>query len=322
MFEISRRDLIVSAAVTAATLGLNGRLAFIGVANAQEAKEQSFQRFRLGSIEITAIYDGIWEKPQDPGFIKNATVDQTKEALAAAGLPTNFVPIPFTPYFVKAGEQVVLVDTGTGGQIGGPKAGMFMKNLAAAGLHPEEIKTVLITYFHPDHIFGLMTKGPEDKPLFPNAVIHVPDYEYTYWTDPAVIGKLPEGLQPLAKRIQEMFPLLKSRVSRFAGDKEVVPGFRPIDAPGHTPGHTAFHVSADADQLILLADTTNIPALFVKHPGWHVAFDMDPVKAEASRRRLLDRVVTDKTMVAGYHFPFPAVGTISKDGSGYAFTLA
>ncbi len=81
-------------------------------------------------------------------------------------------------------------------------------------------------------------------------------------------------------------------------------------------------MSAGADQLILLADTTNIPALFVEHPGWHVAFDMDPLRAEASRRRLLDRVVADKTMVAGYHFPFPSVGTIGKDGSGYAFSLA
>ncbi len=322
MFEISRRDLIVSAAVTAATLGLNGRMAFIGVANAQQSTEQNFQRFRLGSIEVTAVYDGIWEKPHDPAFIQNATVEQTKAELAAAGLPTNFVPIPFTPYLVKADKEIVLVDSGTGGQIGGPKAGAFMKNLAAAGIRAEEIKTILITHFHPDHIFGLMTKGPEDKPLFPNAVIHVPDFEYRYWMDPAVIGKLPEERRPLAKRIQEMFPLLKKQVSRFAGNEDVVPGFRPIDAPGHTPGHTAFHVSAGADQLILLADTTNIPALFVKHPGWHVVFDQDPILAEASRRRLLDRVVTDKAMVAGYHFPFPAVGTIGKDGSGYAFTLA
>jgi len=41
--------------------------------------------------------------------------------------------------------------------------------------------------------------------------------------------------------------------------------------------------------------------------------------AEATRRRLLDRVVADKVMVTGYHFPFPAVGTIAKDGRGYAF---
>ncbi len=140
--------------------------------------------------------------------------------------------------------------------------------------------------------------------------------------DPAVIEKLPEGRCPLAKRIQEMFPLLKAQVSRFTGDKEAVPGFRPIDAPGHTLGHTAIHVSSGTDQLILLGDTTNIPALFVKHPGWHVAFDQDPATAEASRRRLLDLVVADKAMVAGFHFPFPAVGTITKDGDGYAFTPA
>jgi len=44
--------------------------------------------------------------------------------------------------------------------------------------------------------------------------------------------------------------------------------------------------------------------------------------AEATRRKLLDRVVADKTMVTGYHFPFPAVGTITKDGKGYVFVPA
>jgi len=27
-------------------------------------------------------------------------------------------------------------------------------------------------------------------------------------------------------------------------------------------------------------------------------------------------------MVTGYHFPFPAIGTIAKDGKGYAFKPA
>ena len=323
MYEITRRDLILSSAATAAVLGLNGRMAFLGVANAQTSGEQGFRRFRIGSIEVTAVYDGIWEKAHDPAFIQNATVDETKAALAAAGLATDFVPIPFTPYVVKMGGQLVLVDSGTGGgQTGGPKAGIFMKNLAAAGIDAGEIKTILISHFHPDHISGLMTKAPENKPVFPNAVIHVPAAEYDFWMEPAVIEKLPEARRPLAKRIQEMFPLMKAQVSRFAGDKEVVPGFRPIDAAGHTPGHTAFHVSSGTDQLILLGDTTNNPALFVKHPGWHAVFDQDPGMAEATRRRLLDRAVADKVSVAAFHFPFPAVGSISKDGNGYAFTPA
>ena len=35
--------------------------------------------------------------------------------------------------------------------------------------------------------------------------------------------------------------------------------------------------------------------------------------------RSLDRVIAEKGMIAGYRFGFPNVGTLSKDGNGYAF---
>ena len=231
------------------------------------------------------------------------------------------MPIPFTPNLVKTGGQIVLVDTGTGGQTGGPKAGVFMKHLAAVGVDPASVNHILISHFHPDHIFGLMTKAPENKAVFPNAVVHVPSVEYKFWMDPA-IDRLAEGRRPLAKRVQEMFPLMKDKVQVFEGDKEIVPGIRPINSHGHTPGHTSFHVSSGQDQLIVLGDVTNIPALFARNPGWHAVFDQDAPQAEATRRQLLDRAVADKAMVTGYHFPFPAAGRIVKDGQGYAFTLA
>jgi glyoxylase-like metal-dependent hydrolase (beta-lactamase superfamily II) len=322
MYEMTRRDLIISSAAAAAVLGLDGRVAFLGTAHAQQTMEQGFHRYRVGDIEITALSDGHFEKPHDPGFIKNATVDQTKAALAAAGLPTEFVMIPFTPNAVKTGGKVVLIDTGTGsGQFGGPKADAFMKHLAAAGINADAVGVIIVSHFHADHIFGLMTKAPENKPVFPNAEILVPAVEYKFWMEGPIEG-IPEGRRPLARRIREIFPLLKARVHQFEGDRELVPGVRPIFAPGHTPGHTAFHVSSGKDELIVLSDTTNIPALFARNPGWHVVFDQDAPTAEATRRRLLDRVVADKVTVTGYHFPFPAVGTIAKDSSGYAFQPA
>ena len=55
-----------------------------------------FYRYKVGSIEVTAVYDGIWRKPHDPAFIKDVTVDETKAALAKAGLTTDFMPIPLT----------------------------------------------------------------------------------------------------------------------------------------------------------------------------------------------------------------------------------
>ena len=30
-------------------------------------------------------------------------------------------------------------------------------------------------------------------------------------------------------------------------------------------------------------------------------------------------VIAEKGMIAGYHFGFPNVGTLTKDGNGYAF---
>jgi glyoxylase-like metal-dependent hydrolase (beta-lactamase superfamily II) len=263
------------------------------------------------------------EKAHDPAFIRNATIDETKAALAAAGLPTEFVPIPYTPNAVRTAGKLVLIDTGTGsGQWGGPKAGTLMKHLAAAGIDAGAVNVILISHFHPDHVFGLMTRAPENKQVFPNAEIPVPAAEYKFWMDPAVIEKLPGWRRPIAKRAREIFSLLKDKVRQFDGDQELVPGIRPISAPGHSPGHTAFHVTSGRDQLIMLVDTTTIPALFVKNPGWQVMFDQDPAMAEATRRKLLDRVVADKVMVAGYHFPFPAVGTIAKDGKGYAYRPA
>jgi glyoxylase-like metal-dependent hydrolase (beta-lactamase superfamily II) len=58
---------------------------------------------------------------------------------------------------------------------------------------------------------------------------------------------------------------------------EVISGIRSIAAPGHTPGHTAFVAASGKEQLMVLSDTTNMPALFAKHPNWHGQVDADPV---------------------------------------------
>ena len=40
-------------------------------------------------------------------------------------------------------------------------------------------------------------------------------------------------------------------------------------------------------------------------------------KAEETRRRLYDRAVADKVLIAGFHYPFPSLGHAEKDGTGY-----
>src|SRR4051812_32670273 len=73
-----------------------------------------FYRYKVGSIEVTAVYDGIWRKPHDPNFIKNASVEDTKAALAKAGLPTDYMPIPLTVVVLKIGDRHIMIDAGSG----------------------------------------------------------------------------------------------------------------------------------------------------------------------------------------------------------------
>jgi len=318
MLNLSRRDFVVSTAMAAA-LGLNARLA-VSPAFAQKTPDpaKGFVTYKVGAAEVTALYDGIWEKPHDPAFIANASIDDVKGAMVKAGLPADFVSIPFTVALVKNGGKTILCDSGTGGQVQ-PTAGKMMASMKAAGIDPARIDTVLISHFHPDHIFGLMEKET-NKPVFPNAEIVVSDAEYKFWTDPAVIDRLAEARKGLARRIQAVFPTWKN-IRQVTGEAEVAPGIRFVAAPGHTPGHRAFHLSSGTSQLMISNDTAYVPALVVANPGWHGQYDQDAATAEASRRKLLDRVIADKVMISGYHFPFPGAGTIQKDGEGYALTV-
>ena len=315
MLKITRREMVLSAA-GAAALGLSGPLQFLPSALADEARDRGYLKYMIGDIECVSLYDGIWKKKHADNFIRNASVEDTKQALRAGGLSDEFVPIEFAQTFIRTGGKTVLIDAGTGGQLA-PTAGMMMKHMTAAGLDPKSVDTVLISHFHPDHIFGLMAKGTNEQ-IFPQAEIIVPEVEYKFWTDPALIAKLPEGRQGLAKRIQATFPNWKN-LTQVTGEKDVAPGIRSLPAFGHTPGHTAFHISSGDKQLIVMGDIANLPALFVVHPTWQAVFDSDPELATKNRIALFDRAIADGAVIAGYHFGFPNAGTISKDGNGYVF---
>lgn len=316
MMNLSRREMVFSAATAGLALGASGRVTFMPSAIAREATELGYHKFKVGEIDVTTVFDGFWEKEHDPGFITNATVDETKAALKAAGQDDSKIVIPFTVTFVNMGGKTIMFDSGTGGQMS-PNAGKLAANMAAAGIDPKSISTVLVTHFHPDHIFGLMEKDTNAQ-VYPNAEIVVPAVELKFWNDPGVFAKLPEGMHGLAKRIQATLPVWKN-VRQIEGEVEAVPGIHAAPAFGHTPGHTVYLMGSGKDQLMVLADLTNIPALFARHPNWHVSFDSDAAAAEAARRKFFDRVVADKAVMTGYHYGVPGAGTMQKDGDGYAF---
>ncbi|HRD74642.1 MAG TPA: MBL fold metallo-hydrolase [Hyphomicrobiaceae bacterium] len=315
MLELSRRDLIVSGAAATAMFGLKGPVAFIDAAHAQRAAD-SF-KYKVGDIEVFSLHEGQVERTLDAGFVRNTALDDVKKALTAASVGPDKFPNYFTVTGARIDGKLVLFDVGFGGN-GQLTVGRMAENMKAAGLDPTTVSTVVISHFHGDHISGLWTKET-NAPVFPNAEIMMPETEYKHWTNPALVEKVPEAQRNFVRRIQSTFPTWKN-IKLFADNADVLPGVKAIPTHGHTPGHTAFLVSSGSQQLFIQGDVSGMHQLFVRNPGFHSMFDADGPKAEATRRAFYDRVIAEKGMIAGYHFGFPNVGTLAKDGNGYAFT--
>ena len=137
MQHISRRHLLAGSAAAAALATAPA----IAAAPPAGVQSPGVYRHKVGSFEVTALNDGTWFRKIDETFVRNAGPVEVNKALSDSFLPTDIVPIPFTTLLVNTGSKLVLIDTGTGGQLG-PTTGHMPGALAAAGMKPEAIDTI------------------------------------------------------------------------------------------------------------------------------------------------------------------------------------
>ncbi|KMO42637.1 hypothetical protein VQ03_10450, partial [Methylobacterium tarhaniae] len=223
--------------------------------------------------------------------------------------------ISVNAFLVLGGPAPVLVDAGRGA--GGPASlGHLPKALDACGVAPGAVGTVLVTHLHSDHIGGLT--GPDGSALFPNAEVVIPEAEAAYWFADGAEDRAPERAKAGFRRAQGLAAAYGERIRR-AGEGEVLPGIEAILAPGHTPGHTAYRVQSGETSLLIWGDVVHLPAIQFARPEAFLSFDVDGALAAATRKRILDQAVADRSLVAGMHLEFPALGSVRRDGAGFAW---
>ena len=310
MSALTRRSLLACGLAAGAAYSLP-----VGAA-APLARQQGpgAYRYRLGDYQLTALYDGIWYLPMDDKFMRNASAREVDRALAAAFLAPRVLPVSFTALLVNTGTRLILIDTGTAGQIA-DTAGSMLGNLKAAGVTPAQIDTIVISHFHPDHIDGIKTK--DGAKVFPHAEILVPAPEWAFWMDDGNMARATGTVHRYFLNARRIFADIAGQVRRFTPGAEVAPGIVSIPAYGHTPGHTAFSIHSGGQSLLVMSDTVRNPYLFVRHPDWQPIFDMDGPLSVKVRRAMLARAASERMLVEAYHFPFPACGHIVRNGTGY-----
>src|SRR5262245_26763384 len=318
MTELSRRQLLAGAATAGAATAIGLQFATPPArAAAPPAARQApaFYRTKVGDFEVTQIADGARTFPMPDGFVRNVPKEQALAAAEAAYMPKGMVTVPFNPVVINTGSKLVLIDTGFGPGVA-PSVGLLAQNMAAAGIDPKSIDIVVLSHLHPDHANGIRAA---DGLAFPNAEIKAPAADWAFWMSDDNMAKAQDNamMKGYFDNTRKVFAGLADRVTKYNWGQEVTPGITALDTSGHTPGHTSFAVASGSGKLLVQSDVTNIPELFLRNPEWHVAYDVDPIKAGQTRRRFYDIAASEKTLIAGFHFSFPSMGYVEKDGNNY-----
>ena len=274
------------------------------------ASSSLVHRISVGDASIVQLSDGaVRHGPAQAFFGLNADVASFEAVSQASNLSSDVFDFPATATLIETDNERVLIDAGHGFQHR-PSAGHLPKALEEAGISPETISHVLLTHLHCDHIGGLLDES--GRPIFANASHRVSPLEHAYWTGPA--SNTSVGLV-----VQDLVKALGRKLTLIAPDEELVQGVSVVDSAGHTPGHLCVLVESKGERLLVAGDLANHPIWAVTRPNWHMSLDVDPVKAACSRCKILGWLADEKVPMAGYHMPFPALGTIERAAENFRY---
>jgi glyoxylase-like metal-dependent hydrolase (beta-lactamase superfamily II) len=314
--EVSRRGLMLGGAA----LGLGAATGFIPTPATAKAPFSALQvpyyyRFPVGKFQATIVSDGPLPLGEPSGTMKGITKDEIGKALAENFLPTDSIVLEQNVLVVNTGSRLVMFDSGMGtSKAFGPTTGRLLRSLRESGINPAAIDDVICSHAHIDHVGGLASE--KGKRYFPNATIHLAKSDYDFWTDEK---KLTGDLKAFVVHARQNLLPYKDRMKFFEDGKDVVPGVQAMAAPGHTVGHSIFIIKSENKSLAYIGDTTHHQILLTEKPRTEFAYDTDPKQAVQSRLKVFDMLSKDRVPFVAYHFPWPGVGNLSKQGDGYRF---
>src|SRR5262245_32294967 len=315
--SLSRRRLLAGASVAAAASFVGGASSVMAKAPMQNTQAPTVYRFKVGAIEATVVSDGPLPMGEPkPDVFVGLSKEQLTKALTDNFLPTDNVVLEQNALVINTGDRVVLFDTGMGtDKMLGPNTGRLVANLKAAGIDAKDVDAVALTHAHPDHCFGLTTEG--GGLTFPNAQIYMTQSDFEFWTDEAKLGN--ETLKAFIAGARARLLPNRDRVVFIKDGQEFLPGVQAMAAPGHTVGHTVFMITSQGKTICNGGDIAHHHVVVVENPRLSFAYDTDGKQAVASRLRVFDMLAAQRLPLLAYHFPWPGMGYLAKQGDGYRY---
>ena len=304
--DATRRQLLRgTAAIVAATA--------LGISKAVPATSAT-KTISHGEFSITVLSDGHLTIPTR-FLARNASEADIKTAI---GLTGDLVAPPCNVTLVRTPGEMILIDVGAGPHYT-PGAGKLADNMEFAGIERKSITKVVLTHAHPDHLWGLLDDF-DGSPMFPNASYVMSATEFEFWMAEDVATRLPRDRLNFVPGAQRNLNSIRDRLHLITPGTDIASGVRAIDTAGHTAGHMSIEIASGNEIALVLADTLMHPIISFAYPEWSPAADHhDPDRAVATRKHLLGRLCSDKSLAIGFHLPFPGIGRVEEHGRAYKF---
>jgi glyoxylase-like metal-dependent hydrolase (beta-lactamase superfamily II) len=263
--------------------------------------ENQVIRFSWGDVECWAIKDGTIVVPTS----LHPQLPDTNESQQGETMDV-------TCLLLKIDKHTLLIDTGCGAGID-THAGWLTQNLQRIGVNCSKIDFVIHSHGHGDHVNG--NTDSENKPAFPNARYIMHKKEWEFW-----IAMLSDSKQNnrVSASIQKNLLSIRDRFDLIEDVTEIIPGIRPILAPGHTPGSVVISASKSTKQIVCVGDVIHQPEEF-SHPDLWVHLDYSPEQAIRTRNQMLSQADEYKSLVFACHFPFPGLGYVGVEADNFVW---
>ncbi|HLY26133.1 MAG TPA: MBL fold metallo-hydrolase [Aggregatilineales bacterium] len=261
--------------------------------------------FKVGNIACAVLLDGA--SPVSPermvGRFPDIAEADMRRAYDEIKLSLDAADSSFNILMAKIGADVILVDSGEGGN---PSGGLLTQSLALAGLAPDAVTMVVITHSDGDHVLGLLSD--DGKAMFPKARYVISKEELAFWQ---------RRMESGAADQRPILDMMRAQGLRLIDlDEQILPGFRAVPLTGHTPGHIGVRIESGNEKFMAMADVLHSPMQF-GHPDWSPRFDVDRSLSVPTRRAALARAADQKLLTLFYHLTFPGLGRIQRDGDAF-----
>ena len=313
LLKPSRRDILKMTAAAPAFALPATKVAALGGPSGDQAP--GYFKFTLGEAKLTVVSDGEFSLPASTAGV-NADPAEVQAFLIRHFMDTERMEAHTNHVVIELGDAVVLVDVGSGNRYL-ESVGRMIENLEVAGIDYDSITHVVLTHAHPDHIWGI--RDDFDEAVFPDAQYYIGETEHSWWLTPDRVNMVDEGLQQLVAGAVNSLNADLLQLTPVQDGFEVAPGITMIDTPGHTLGHMSVRIESNGEQLLVLGDAARNAYIDFERPEWVGSPDMDAEQTVATRKQLFDMASADRIAVLGYHFPFPGVGYVMREGEAYRY---